>query len=105
MGSRKTRIVNTVSAPLQAEITAAAQAEGKSVSAYLAGLVSYADDYLTYRERRDRQIHEFECLCAEWTRDLLALRASEGACVQEYAHMMERLVALQRLERLMLSEG
>lgn len=105
MGSRKTRIVKTVSEHLKAEITAAAQAEGKSVSAYLAGMVSHANDYVAYRERRDRQSYEFECLCAEWTRDLLALRASEGACVQEYGHMMERLVALQRLERLMLSEG
>lgn len=105
MGNKKIRITKTVSAPLKAEITAAAQAEGKSVSAYLAGMVSHANDYVAYRARKARQIHDYECLCAEWTRDLLALRASEGACVQEYAHMMERLVALQRLERLMLSEG
>lgn len=105
MGSRKTRIVKTVSAPLKAEITAAAQAEGKSVSAYLAGLVSYADDYLTYRERRDCQIREFACLCAEWTRDLLALRASEGACAQEHAHIMERFARLKKLEKLILTEG
>lgn len=96
----KIHITKAVPEEAKVDIADAAKAEGKTESAYLAGLIRYADDYLAYRDRVKQQIETYGELCAEWVRDMLALRdAGESGTTQEYVELLDRLLQLERVEK------
>ena len=100
----KVRIGKVVSDHLKTEVAAAAQAEGMSESAYLAGLVGCSADYLAYHQRREQQICAFVILCEAWFHDLMVLKMSGCDRGKEYLNIENRLLELQKLEKLILEE-